>query len=195
MKRLRIGFDVDGVLADFIPTYIAYAKECGFENIDPTVWDIGLTKEQQDTVWARIKFTENFWAYEVKPIEKYKVPFEKLQHEHTLVFITNRVPTCGLSVEEQTARWLHVNLRINYPTVLVVSHWYEKAGVYKALKLDAFVDDKFQTVEAMVERGQNAYMYDQPWNKFTLNPVLTFGRRVKSIEEYVKRVEEELGTR
>ena len=71
--------------------------------------------------------------------------------------------------------------------ILVVEHWSEKSRLYKGLALDAFLDDKPETVRAMLKWRQNVYIMDQPYNREVEAP------RVKSVDEFLEIVEEKLG--
>lgn len=185
MKRLRIGFDLDGVLADFERWYVGRAKQLwpGFE--PKPEWDFGLTKAQQEVLWKEIRGTRNFW-FSLYPMAR--IPVEAIDN-HTLIFITSRIDLDeGPTVEAQSAEWLRWFFHIEYPTVLVVNHWHEKPELYRACRLDAFIDDKPETVSSMLRKGQNAYIYDQPWNR-----EFNFPNRAKTITDYIKSVEATCG--
>lgn len=186
MKRLRIGFDLDGVLADFAGWYLGRAKELWPDFAPKPEWSFGLVNTQQDELWAEIRATENFWQ-KLRPIVQDTVTLRTINERHTLLFITSREPTLGRSVEMQSALWLSYKLQILYPTVLVVDHWHEKPALYRDLHLDAYIDDKPETVVRMISKDQNCYAFDQPWNQGILAP------RVRSVEEYVATVEAKLG--
>lgn len=191
MRRLRIGFDVDGVLANFEKYYLGRAKELWPDYVRKSEWDFGLTKDQQDVLWKEIRGTMDFWN-DLEVIGDQHLLMNDLwlaNRNHTLVFVTSRVPTLGASTELQTARWLDHELDVDYPTVIVVDHWYEKAPLYKHLHLDAYIDDKGLTVDRMSQLGQNIYVFDQDWNRDCSKVV----PRVKTIREYIQKVEEQLG--
>lgn len=186
MKHLRLGFDCDGVLSDFSKCYLEWAAEMWPDFKPLPEWDFGLTKSQQDVLWAEIKATENFWL-KLEAIGTSKL--READSKHTLIFVTSRVPSAGASIERQTAMWLNWKFDVLWPTVIVVNHWHEKPALFRDLRLDAFIDDKQETVLAMLRKGQDAYVFDQPWNREE-----NFPNRVKSIEEYISSVEAKLGS-
>lgn len=179
--RLKIGLDVDGVLANFIYKYKWAAEELGLAYQDG-IWDLGLNAEEVDLCWKLIKSTPDFWQT-VPPYEDLEFLAEK-DSQHELCFITARVPTEGSPVNWQTAWWLEDHLGITLPTVLVVANWRDKPALIKALKLDAFLDDKMESVENMVySHGLNALLLDQPWN------ASADVNRVYSVSEFFEKVE------
>jgi uncharacterized HAD superfamily protein len=190
MRNLRIGFDIDGVLADFVGSFLEVSNKLFGQNVQTSQWTSWDAKElftdtQMDQVWEEIRTTRNFWQT-LQPSE----PEARLYHanaNHTLFFITSRVPGAGLTVEEQTQEWLDRYKLIRYPTVLVVPHYSLKLPLMQALKLDSFIDDKVETVEMLRAVDINCYIYDQPYNQKVEAP------RVKSILDYIKNVEDRFG--
>lgn len=144
MKRLNIGLDVDDVLADFIGRYLELCREMYGKpapGVMPTDWNmlsLGLTPEQLEGVWRRIREEHNFWT-NLKRVEGVNVNALDPLADHKLYFITSRVPTIGNSVEYQTAQWLLFALAQEFPTVIVTD---KKGPVAAALELDYFIDDR-----------------------------------------------------
>lgn len=184
----RIGFDVDGVLADFNQKFVSLANERfhkAFTTADVTNWNYtGLyTPEEVDEVWAEvIKPMKNFWQT-VAPLTPGTELLSDLEDDdHTIYFVTSRVPSAGVSIEAQTQLWLETYYNIAFPQVIVVDPASQKVPAYNLLRLDAFVDDKPSTVKAMLQAGQNVFIYDQPYNQGVDAP------RVHSIGEYLDRI-------
>lgn len=190
MRNLRIGFDIDGVLADFSGAFVGIANRMfgtNYSASEQANWDYEqFSKEQVDKVWDEIRATNNFWQ-ELAPLEP-QVALRKVSEDHTVIFITSRVPVAGASIETQTQRWLCWQKFITFPTVLVVPHYSLKLPLMQALKLDSFIDDKAETVEQLRAVGLNCYIYDQPYNR-----QVTAAPRVSSILDYIKDVEDKLG--
>ena len=154
---------------------------------DQATWEYEqFSKAQVDKVWETIHTTKNFWST-LAPIEP-SVLLDDVEDLHTPIFITSRVPVAGiLSVEQQTQGWLNMIKFVTWPTVLVVPHWSQKRALIEALRLDAYIDDKPDTVRHLLDAGLNCYIYDQPYNRHVEAP------RVKSIVDYINDVEEKLG--
>lgn len=171
----RIGFDVDGVLADFHSAFIPLVKK--HTGIDvkvgpegPTTWnyhlDAGVTPAQGRELWNIIKASPDFFM-RLKPlsgaIETLRL-LDALQgyyHAQT-AFITAR---SGDTAHEQTKRWLRSH-GMSDPQVLIVKSADDKAAVAAGLKLDVFVEDKLENAVAAHEKGvPNVFLLDYPYNQ------------------------------
>lgn len=186
--RPRLGLDVDGVCADFTGAYGKIAKELLGLDLDmsrQTEWDfdcLGVTKEQDDSIWTHIKGTWNFWqdlppapgidelGWGPKPYDAY--------------FITSRVPTAGEDLTWQTCRWLEHLTWTTYPQVIPVEHASDKPDIIRALKLQAYIDDKPSTCLQVAQlKGVRSYVRDQPYNRIELPGVI----RVADVNEFLRR--------
>jgi uncharacterized HAD superfamily protein len=154
---VKIGVDVDGVLADFVSAHRQISRELFGkpENPDtlPTDWNLsnyGLTDAEFDAVWERIKATRNFWmSLKPEPHAGF-LEMDELEQQHELYFITSRVPTKGWSVAQQTSMWLDKNYQLFRPIVIPSG---EKGLLVKALKIDAFIDDNWKNCVDIKQRN------------------------------------------
>jgi hypothetical protein len=166
---LRIGFDMDGVLADFSGAF----REHAFRLFGPSMLEadkseggdqrksVGDPEEEEerqakaeveaqresrrreDEVWEAIESTPNFWTT-LKPIDERAVPRIHelmLRHGWEVFFITQRPFTAGETVQRQTQRWL-VAQGFDLPSVLVLHG--SRGTAAAALRLDYHVDDRPQ---------------------------------------------------
>ena len=155
---LRIGFDMDGVLADFSTAYHAVEKrlfgaeeparagnpEDQREEADPAeeprAQEPKRHRRRTDAVWAAIKATPDFWLA-LDPIDRKAVPRLHdlmLRHRWEVFFITQRPATLGDTVQRQTQKWL-IAQGFDMPSVLVIPGPRGAAG--NALSLHYHVDD------------------------------------------------------
>ena len=156
---MRIGFDVDGVLARFTTAYQQLVVDVAgidlFEPHDatsPPCWHWpeyrGYNTHIMNTVWGRIKNSHDFWMSlsELPDCCTLRTLILDLQRWHDIYFVTSRV---GRDVKWQTEQWLRLHLQMDLPTVLISS---EKGLVARALKLDVYVDDNADNVNDVVEQ-------------------------------------------
>jgi hypothetical protein len=163
---LRIGFDMDGVLADFASAFRDHDKQLfgadahdaigepeREEERQAAATNATLTEERvahararrrrEEAVWKSIEETPNFWA-SVRPIDKKavaRIHQLMLRHRWEVFFITQRPATAGDTVQRQTQRWL-VEQGFDLPSVLVIRG--SRGAAAKALALDYHVDDSPQ---------------------------------------------------
>jgi len=158
---VRIGFDLDGVLADMDAAMIALAErlfgadstEVSSSDLDPerapaeavpegaSPGTPGQRRSRGRDIWREVRKIENFWET-LGEIETGAVArLAELADERgwEVVFITQRPSTAGDTTQRQSQRWLAA-LGFAYPSVCVVSG--SRGKVAEALDLDLVVDDR-----------------------------------------------------
>src|SRR5262245_27643491 len=156
---LRVGFDMDGVVADFASAFRDI--ECDLFGADTTHPAPNAPEEEQTpnrganpaaskqesgrrrAVWDRIRATPNFWTT-LKPTDPAAVRqlhAQMLRCGWEVVFITQRPSTAGETVQRQTQRWL-VHQGFDMPSVVVIAG--SRGAAINALRLTHHVDDSPQ---------------------------------------------------
>lgn len=186
---MRVGIDVDGVLANFFSAYEdAVATKAGrdlfparYPEALPPVWDwpqhFGYTDAEMSAVWKDIKASDNFWqkltplagANQLRGAAPWKAG-------HDVYFITNRP---GATAKAQTEQWLRRFLSISIPTVLVCG---DKGPLVNSLGLDCFLDDKPENVQDVDDAAPlcRTYLLSYPYNTWSVA-----GKRVGSVAEFL----------
>ena len=153
---VRVGFDIDGVLADLAKAYreveaSLFGSSTSTDIQAPDLSDRpGVAQapgrrhrthgSRNDAVWAAIRATPDFWVG-LEPIEAGAVDrlhALMLDRRWEIFFITQRPPTRGDTVQRQTQRWL-TEQGFERPSVLPVSSG--RAAAVTALSLLYYVDD------------------------------------------------------
>lgn len=145
LKDLRIGLDIDGVLADFITHYERYYNE----KFNIQSWDFDILIKQR---LEQLKDNNHFWLSMPKLIEPKDIPFEPT------CYITSRV--CSKDI---TQEWLNKSGFPNVP-IYNTSKYKTKVDIAKEEKIDIFVDDRFENFKDFNNSGICCYLFNQPHN-------------------------------
>ncbi len=141
---IRIGIDVDGVIADFRTAFHAAAVRClrhdvvdsdDLESVGP------LSPDDIRRVWEYIARTQNWWM-DVPPYEP-----DQIARLYSLTravgwevfFMTKRPPSAGDSVQFQTQWWIE-RFGFYLPAVLTVPG--SRGDIANGLRLDIVIDDQ-----------------------------------------------------
>lgn len=175
---MRIGFDVDGILADFSQAFMrAIIAASGRDLFHPEDWDNppcwdwdkfrGYAPSEREAAWETVRQSPDFW-FNLGPLDTnvsaLARAFEPIDDDHEVYFITQRE---GVQVRKQTEDWLIYNLGLmKVPTVLIVGHRV-KGVVAKALKLNAYVDDNYDNCVDCVRESPTTrtYLLDRSYNR------------------------------
>ncbi len=141
---LRIGIDVDGVLADFRSKFRETARDFWSETRDASAVASpadALSAADMKLAWKEVSTCENWWTrlepFEPDQIHRLYTIARQLKWE--VFFLTKRPGTIGDSVQFQTQWWLE-EYGFFLPSVLTVLG--SRGEIANALHLDIIVDDQ-----------------------------------------------------
>lgn len=175
---MRIGVDIDGVLADFNASFInRVIAVTGRDLFPPRPFEIptwnypefyGYTQKETSLVWENVKNDPWFWG-DLPAYETTAAAIECLDRQHRrgddIYYITSRP---GIAAKWQTERWLHnqwqrASKRSPVFTVLISS---AKGLCAQALQLDRYIDDRWENVcDVATTSPCKAYLLDRSWNR------------------------------
>ena len=142
---LRIGIDLDGVLADFRSAFRATAMHCLRRDVDDPAAALegtpgSLTDKDIRKVWDHIAQTPNWWmevpAFEPEQIARLYACTRASAWE--VFFLTRRPASAGDSVQFQTQWWIERH-GFYMPAVLTIPG--SRGEVANALRLNLVIDD------------------------------------------------------
>lgn len=189
---MRIGFDIDGVLANFIASYqgltIASTGKDLFgptDIFDPPCWDWpqyrGYTDAEMKSVWAIIKQSPDFWA-NLRPDPGMTLLGRKWAEihaaHHDVVFATDRP---GLDPLIQTKYWLYKH-GCSYANVTISN---QKGQFCADSHVDCYIDDRWDNIVDVTRKSPStrAYLLNRAYNLAIDDPSYT---RVPSVEEFFR---------
>ena len=163
---LRVGFDLDGVLADLNGALVREARRT-FPDADlratPQVVDasppsdapdererepgevspssLALTSRQERQLWSDVKRIDNFWETleETEPGIVKRLAETARAERWEVIFLTSRPKSEGDIVQVQSQRWLRAR-GFEMPSVFVVAT--SRGKIAASLELDVVVDDR-----------------------------------------------------
>ena len=137
---LRLGVDVDGVVADFRSAFRALAeRELGMA---PNDVEKDLSKTDVDRLWRRVAATPNWWI-DLPPYEPHQIARLYAQSRRgrwEVFFLTSRPLSAGDSVQLQTQVWLERHGFL-MPSVLTTPAG-ARGEIARSLRLDLAMDDR-----------------------------------------------------
>jgi hypothetical protein len=165
---LRLGCDLDGVLADMESELIRHAKalfgEVAFspppepaseqpshapsaapiKPIQTNATGLGamhMTEGQQRRLWRHVGTLDGFWETlkEIEPGSVERLAALASERRWEVIFLTKRPESAGDTAQRQSQRWLQAH-GFNLPSVFVVQG--SRGRIADALKLDVVVDDR-----------------------------------------------------
>jgi uncharacterized HAD superfamily protein len=164
----RLGFDIDGVVADTTETFIRLAREDYSIMVRPeeiTDFMVENCLPMPPHVIAEIfeRLLNNPLEVDLKPIRDSVSVLTKLAETAPLTFITARPDPKPIS------SWLekHLGQETFAPARLIATGDHDgKAAPIKRLGLNYFIDDRHLTCNQLAsEPGITPIVYSQPWNR------------------------------
>ena len=153
---LRVGFDIDGVVADFRSAFRQTAEQLLKRRVSDTVsaehTPPSLSPADVRHVWEHIAKTHNWWmevpAYEPAQIAHLYGLMRATGWE--VVFMTKRPASAGDSVQFQTQWWLE---RYGFYLPAVVTVPGSRGDIANGLRLDLVIDDQIINCAEVIGAG------------------------------------------
>ena len=177
---MNIGFDLDGVLANFHYGFSKIANELFGSPIVKDVnevkayrwedWGYPLDKKQHNKVWREIDSNTNDFWLDLQPLVENTIfeRMKKMEKENcNFFFITSRKNTAGKSALSQTKDWIESCTALKNFSV-IPSH--RKGGILDRAEIDYFIDDLPENViEAAIEAPKcKSFLLVRPYNSYAL---------------------------
>lgn len=164
----RLGFDIDGVIADTCEAFLRLAaREYG--RIDVTIEDItafdvvdclDMDAGDINAIFARL-MTDPL-AEGLKPMPYAPLVLGELARKAPLTFITAR------PLHEPIDRWLHAILdpsTYRKTRLIAMGEHDGKKDFITNLGLHYFIDDRAETCQQLAADGLAPIVFEQPWNR------------------------------
>jgi len=165
---MKIGIDIDGVLANFSRGVIEESHKFGLHEKFPecwthsTHWYFQITEEDGGLEGAKERFNIVMKDNWLNP--EFWLGLKPMPNSMPLPFTPDCYVTARSISSDVTRKWL---ARYYFPEAPVISveRAEEKLEHILELGLDIFIDDYYPTVRTLRENGVNAVLYEAPYQR------------------------------
>jgi hypothetical protein len=118
---------------------------------------LALTAQQTDVLWNRVANTRNFWEGLAETEQGIVGRVARLADDRRweVIFLTQRPPTMGSTVQQQTQAWLR---RHGYDMPSVYTTRGSRGAIAAALNLDWVIDDRFEGCVEVIDESNSRAM-------------------------------------
>jgi 5'(3')-deoxyribonucleotidase len=163
----EIGFDIDGVVADTMGSFILVAKEqFGYsvkkEDITSYILDNCLDIPPEVLYEIVRQILDDPFGVRLEPIEGAREVLLRISSHNALTFVTARPDAISIK------KWLFSifpELNPDDINVIATGRHAAKLSVLKELGLKFFLKDNLETCEELFQNGIRSIVFDQPWNR------------------------------
>lgn len=180
---MNLGFDIDGVIADFVKTFIQLVRKrynLSLKETDIYCHDLdlvlGISKEEKNEL-IRETIKEDLTLY-----PSAKETLEKLYREGHKIFILTARPH---DLIEMTKTWLKKK-RVPYTELIQLNEGEKHLA---KIDLDLIVEDNLEDAIGWSKKVKNVLIYDHPWNQtWNVKGLIKRVHNWKEIFEAVQRL-------
>lgn len=202
----NIGFDLDGVLANF---HFGFSKVANrlfgspiIEDINTVKayrwedWGYPLDKKQNNKVWQEIDNNVSGFWYSLEPLVDNSI-FNRMKtmesKGYNFFFITSRKNTAGYTALNQTKAWVERWTSLKSFSVIPA---HRKGGILDRAEIDYFIDDLPENIiEAAIEAPKcKSFLLVRPYNVHAVEFIKKLHKFknldiVYSVEDFLNTIE------
>jgi 5'(3')-deoxyribonucleotidase len=174
--KIRVGVDLDEVLAKFVSSLLSYYNHLSGKNISMediksyNLWENGVGKSGEETIKIVDDFFESREYDKIEPIDGAIESIRELSEKYDLFIITSR----DKKTEGKTRRFLqeHFNgtrLELIFSGDFHNEQGKSKAEICKELGIEYLIEDNYKYAENAASQGIKTFLFTRRWNRDLLN--------------------------
>jgi len=189
---MRIGIDIDGVLADFFPTLLNYynSKYNRNDKIEDfkdykwwPIWEIS----KEEAIRRVDEFHKIHKLKDISPIKGSIEAINELANYNELFIITARPKEHQNKAESWIRHHFKKEIKIIHSGDFHEEQAKSKAEICEELNIDLMIEDGANSAKKCAEKGIKVILFDSHQNQSISSPLVT---RVKSWKEALKAIKD-----
>ncbi len=187
---VNIGIDIDGVLADSVPSFLQllnllHGKQWTPADITTYRFEdaLGINEDDAAHFW-KLFARQGGWS-RIKPVRGAVEFTARLAKKHAIILITGRPRHY---VEIETKAWLRQH-KIAYDELIFIDRLNKlQASQQAGRRLDLFIEDSYEYGRPLADAGIPLLLIDYPWNRdIAPHPCI---RRIRALADAHKIIAE-----
>jgi len=190
---MKIGIDLDEVLADFTSAIIKFHNKTfntSFQKDHLCIYEFWKIWGGTEKGMAREidEFYKSHYFENIKPIPGSKIGVNVLSKKHDLKIITARQNY----IADKTKKWLNNHFANKFSEIHFANHYspigksIKKSEICLKLDIDLVIEDSLEYAKDCISVGKNVLLFDCPWNQSEKLPKNI--KRVYSWKEIVESI-------
>ena len=184
---MNVGIDIDGVLADSVPSFLAllnlmFGRQWTPADIVTYRFEDALHISEDDAVHFWKLFARQGGWSRIRPIKGAVEFTTRLAKKHAIILVTGRPRHY---VEIETKAWLRQH-KIAYDELIFVGNDEDKLQASRGagFRLDLLIEDSYEYGKPLADAGIPVLLIDYPWNRNI--PAHPHIRRIRSLADAPK---------
>ena len=187
---MKIGIDVDGVIAKFQEAFLSWHNDVNDTNytIDEiTHFNFSRCFEGTETEWNQkvVDFYNSEWFDAIEPVAGSKEAVSRISVKHGIQVVTSRLSLKSGVTNRWLARHFPTFEGIHYTERNPVDDHGAKSTICKRLGLTVIIEDSAHHAEDCAINGIRVLLLDKPWNR------RLSGERITRVQNWTE-IEQEL---
>ncbi len=170
MEKNKIGLDIDGVVLNFISSFLDYFNlknktNYSLESLtNYNLWECGLSNSKEEVIRIIDEFQNSEYFDKIDFVEGAKDSINLISNFYEVYFITSRPE----SIKEKTEKFFYNHFPNHKHNFIFSGEIYggkKKSEICKNLGIKIMVEDNVEYSLDCATKGIKVFLMNNPWNK------------------------------